>query len=202
MTASQPSGESDARAFWTTFALGALMTPAAFGMALLFSVDLAPILRVRVTETAAGIAATGPLVLMLVWFMKSAWRPIERFRASQLQLFRDIGFRLTPLRSALLAVAAGVGEELVFRGVLQTYAERHAALVAAILLPNLLFAALHARSAIYAAAAGVVGIYFGALFWASNGLAAPIVAHAFYDFIALEWARKILDAAKRPLISS
>jgi membrane protease YdiL (CAAX protease family) len=185
-----PSGR---RAFWTTFALGAMTTPAAVGSALLLSVDLAPLLAPQVREIAIGVAATGPLVLMLMWFMASQWRPVAAFRSSQLQFFREIGFTLTPLRSALLASAAGLGEELLFRGVLQTIAAQHWPIIAALILPNVLFGALHARTAFYAVAAGVVGVYLGVLFWLAGGLAAPMIAHALYDFIALEWARKILD---------
>lgn len=163
------------------------------------SIDLRSLFKPAALEIGLGVVATGPLVVMLMWIMASRWRPIEAFRTSQLRFFREIGFRLTPLRSALLSLAAGVGEELLFRGVLQTSAARYWPIAVAIVIPNVLFGALHARTAAYAVAAGLVGVYLGALYWLTAGLTAPIVAHALYDFIALEWARRII--ARTPPVS-
>ena len=107
-TESKNSGapKSGGRIFWTTFALGALMTPFSFVAAHLLSVNLSSFLDVDLRQIAIGAAATAPLVLMLIWFMASAWRPIARFRASQLKFFHEIGFALTPARCLLLSLAA------------------------------------------------------------------------------------------------
>ncbi len=93
---------------------------------------------------------------------------------------------------ALLSIVAGIGEELLFRGVLQTALDRHFPVLVAIALPSFLFGALHARTLFYAVAAGIAGAYFGILFWGTGSLFAPIVTHAAYDYIALEWARRAI----------
>lgn len=179
--------------------MGALVAPVAFVLASLVSVDLLSLLSPRPAALAAGAAATAPLLAFLVWFMRSQWRPVSEFRRSQIKFFSEIGFRFTRLRNVLLSLVAGVGEELLFRGVLQTLAERQFPILAAIVIPNILFAALHARTPLYALAAGLVGIYLGALFWMTESLAAAIIAHGLYDLVALEWTRRILG---RPSMSS
>jgi len=188
----------DRRAFWTTFALGALIVPATIGIAYAASIDLFAQLGARPVAVAIGVLATAPLLALLVWIMKTRRAPIAAFRRSQIEFFGDIGFAFTRVRIALLATIAGVGEELLFRGVFQTAAEQHLPLAAAILLPNVLFGALHARSLIYALAAGGVGIYLGVVFWLSGSLVAVMIAHGLYDLIALEWTRRILRRGALP----
>ena len=92
---------------------------------------------------------------------------------------------LSVLDLALVAALVGVGEELLFRGVLQSVLGRTNpmwGLVAA----NLLFAACHAVSRAYFVTAFFVGCYLSALMTAGDGnnLLRPIVAHAVYDFVA------------------
>lgn len=93
-----------------------------------------------------------------------------------------------------MAIGAGVSEELLFRGVLQTWSDRFLPLAFAILATNVLFGALHARTVLYAVIAGFVGVYLGVVFEASGNLVAPIVTHALYDAVALELARRAMAA--------
>ena len=188
---------ADARAVWTTFAFGALVIGAAQACAVLSSIDLLALLRPTPVALLAGFAATAPLAALLAWLMASRLQSIERFRRSQIEFFVNIGFRFTPFRNLMLAMVAGVGEELLFRGVFQTVADLALPTTIAIIAPNLLFGALHARTLLYAVVAGAVGIYLGALFWATDSLAAPIITHALYDFIALEWTRRRLTGTPR-----
>lgn len=172
------------------------MAPAAIVLALLFAVDLPPLMKAGPKAIVAGVAATGPLVALLAWFMRTKWRPLAAFRLSQLRFFSEIGFRLTPMRAFLLAIIAGVGEEALFRGVLQTAASREFPLAAAIILPSLLFGALHARTALYAAIAFLVSVYLGVLYALSETLLAPMITHGLYDFVAFDWTRRAIDGAR------
>lgn len=93
---------------------------------------------------------------------------------------------------AALALLAGLGEELLFRGVLQPWAARWDPWVAFIGV-NLLFGMAHAMTPGYFLFATVVGMYFS---WLTAGfpiapralatpnLLRPIIAHAGYDFVA------------------
>lgn len=181
---------SETRVFLQTAGLGALLIPTAFLFAAGLPIDLLGLIRLDVRDALIGLAATAPLIASLRWFMISQWNPLVRFRLSQLKFFSEIGFELTPARNAVLAVIAGVSEELLFRGVLQSAAERFLPVVFAIALPAILFGLLHARTVMYAVIAAAVGLYLGLMFWGTQGLTAPIITHTLYDFIAFEWTRR------------
>ncbi len=86
---------------------------------------------------------------------------------------------------ALVAMLAGVGEELLFRGVLQTMFAEWTNVVFGLAAASLLFGLAHAMSRLYFLLATMIGIYLGGLLLWYNDLIAPMVAHALYDFIAL-----------------
>ncbi|HNR76860.1 MAG TPA: CPBP family intramembrane metalloprotease [Parvularculaceae bacterium] len=189
--AGQSRGEN--ATFVLTFVFGLALIPVALLLGLLLGVEPASLFRFSAGAILSGVAATAPLIAMLFWFMRTERRSIVAFRRSQLEFFSNIGFRLTRPRIIALSMLAGVSEELLFRGVLQTAAMEKTPLVFAILAPSLLFGALHARTALYAAIAAGVGAYLGLLFWLTGSLVAPIIAHALYDYIAFDWTRRILD---------
>ena len=187
------AARSRTRAFFLVAGLGALLIPAAVAMAHAMSIDLKPPFKFDIADVFVGLVAVAPLAALLRWFMKTAWPPLAGFRESQLKFFAEIGFRLSRPRIFTLAIIAGIGEELIFRGVLQEVIDRRFGIVAAILLTNLVFGLLHARTPLYAAIAAMVGGYFSLLYAATGSLIAPIIAHAVYDFIAFDWTRIALD---------
>jgi len=84
----------------------------------------------------------------------------------------------------VISALAGLGEELLFRGVLQPLVGLPAA--------SLVFGAVHVggRSFIgYGVWAACIGALFGWLMVETGGLLAPIVAHAVYDALALAYIR-------------
>jgi hypothetical protein len=82
----------------------------------------------------------------------------------------------------ILAVAAPVGEEFLFRGVLLRAALRHVSFAAANAVQALLFAAVHfdLAAAPYLFACGLA---FGWLARSSGGLLAPMIAHSIFNLI-------------------
>lgn len=187
------SGSDEAPfAFAVIFGGTLLLIPLSLGLAA--AIGAQPIEKLRFAPAALLAGATGaaPLILALLAFMRAAAPRIAAFRDAQIAELAALGFRLTPLRILMLALAAGFCEELLFRGVLQARLADFAPLWAAILVPNLLFGALHARSAAYAIIAGGVGVWFGILFAATDALLAPMVAHALYDAVALDVARRAI----------
>ena len=182
----------------------ALMMASAFALlvlGLLFSallgVPIATAMRASFMDLAIGVIATLPLSLMLWLLLRSRAAPIVRFRESQLSFIEDIGVTMTPARILMIGVAAGLSEEILFRGLLQGLIDRHAPTYLAILIPNILFGALHAHTRAYAVAAGVLGVYMGALYWWTGSLWTPIIAHGLYDMIALDIARRELARRAR-----
>jgi hypothetical protein len=89
------------------------------------------------------------------------------------------------LQLALLAALAGIGEELLFRGVLQVGLARVLPDAGALVAASALFGLVHFVSPAYVLLAGVVGLYLGGLFLFQGNLLVPIIAHALYDFVAL-----------------
>ena len=85
----------------------------------------------------------------------------------------------------VIGIAAGIGEEWLFRGVLQS--------TIGLAPASLLFGAAHVggRSMLpFGAWATLMGLGLGGLALATNGLLAPIVAHAVYDMLALAYIRR------------
>jgi hypothetical protein len=106
----------------------------------------------------------------------------------------------------VLGMAAGFGEEMLFRGILQfELVKRVGSSTIAIGLSSLLFGALHAVTPVYALLAGLASVYFGFLYVSTGNLAVPILCHAIYDVGALlyaHWAVSRLDAVERDEIAN
>ncbi len=84
-----------------------------------------------------------------------------------------------------ISVLAGLGEEMLFRGLIQDVFSSSLPLWMAVALASLLFGMMHAVTPTYAVLAGLMGAYLGWLYLATGNLLGPIVAHAVYDFVAL-----------------
>ena len=112
------------------------------------------------------------------------------------EAFQDLLGDLSSWQIFVIAVSSSVGEELIFRGFLQqALAMRWLdglsfATPLAILLSSLLFGLMHigpeARTFLpWTIMAVIMGGVFGALFWWTGGLEAPIVAHFTINYLNL-----------------
>lgn len=84
----------------------------------------------------------------------------------------------------IISVAAGVGEELLFRGVLQSEW--------GLLAASLIFGLLHMGgrgTLVFGCWVSIMGGVLGSLAVWTDGLLAPIIAHAAYDAAALTYIR-------------
>ncbi len=106
-------------------------------------------------------------------------------------LFRDC--RLAQL--AVIAALAGLGEEMLFRGIVQTAASEWIAGPygpwIGLLAATVLFGLLHAITPAYALLAGLIGLYLGWLWMATDNLLVPVIVHGLYDFLVLAYLVKI-----------
>eukprot|EP00536_Pseudo-nitzschia_multiseries_P013413 jgi/Psemu1/211598/e_gw1.572.52.1 len=117
----------------------------------------------------------------------------EVTKATQSSVLSLLGGTFKPFLGALislaLGLAAGLGEEMLFRGVLQfEIASRTTSEIVAVVLSSIIFGALHAVTPLYAILAALASVYFGWLYIATGNLAIPIATHAFYDWAALLYA--------------
>mmetsp|Transcript_9924 Transcript_9924/g.14044 ORF Transcript_9924/g.14044 Transcript_9924/m.14044 type:complete len:129 (+) Transcript_9924:1-387(+) len=92
---------------------------------------------------------------------------------------------LAAYASLAVGLMAGTGEEMLFRGVLQTDLTDRIGVEASLLLSSFIFALLHAVTPLYAMIAGAVSLYFGILYNYYDNLTVPIVCHTVYDFFAI-----------------
>lgn len=99
---------------------------------------------------------------------------------------------------AAIAGLAGLGEEMLFRGVLQP------AMIYwlanpwwGVLAAAAFFGLLHPINPLYVVIATLFGVYFGWMTIATDSLIAPILAHGLYDFFAL-WFLVHLDRKENP----
>ncbi len=133
-----------------------------------------------------GVLAVLPMLALL--FVTVRW-PIGPFRSLD-QLMRQTLIPMfrqcTVLDLVWISASAGIGEELLFRGVLQNGLAHFTGNVAfAIVAASIIFGVAHPLSLTYVAIVGVIGLYLGWLFVITDDLMVPIVAHGVYDFVAL-----------------
>ena len=91
---------------------------------------------------------------------------------------------------ALIALSAGVGEEMLFRGVLQSSLEAWLGVRWGLLLASVLFGLLHPISFPYILVTMVVGFYLGGAFLLAGNLLTVMVTHALYDFALMAYLLK------------
>ncbi|WP_189575243.1 CPBP family intramembrane glutamic endopeptidase [Marinobacter zhanjiangensis] len=84
-----------------------------------------------------------------------------------------------------LAVLAGIGEELLFRGVIQGWVSQHLGVVAGILAGALVFGLAHAMSLAYFLVASALGVVFGVAYAVTDSLQLVMVWHAVYDLVVI-----------------
>jgi uncharacterized protein len=142
-----------------------------------------------------GLAATLPMAL-LFW-------AIVRFPVGPLgNLVRTVDRLVVPLFAdcslvglAAIAMLAGFGEEMLFRGVIQS------AIAAwlpgpqgpwiALAAASVVFGVFHWITPTYAAWGTAIGAYLGWLWIASGNLLVPSIAHGLYDFLALVYLVRV-----------
>lgn len=138
-------------------------------------------------DAALGLLATGPLLAGFGWTLRSNWPPLVQIR----HFLDTAGRRLlggwTVWQLALIAGLAGVCEETLFRGALQGGLSPKLGIGGAVAVASLLFGLCHAVNRPYAVAATLLGAWLGALYVLTGNLLAPVLTHAFYDFVALVW---------------
>ncbi|KAL3904435.1 MAG: hypothetical protein SGILL_010069 [Bacillariaceae sp.] len=113
-------------------------------------------------------------------------------KATQASVLGFMGGTFRPifgfLTAAGLGLAAGVGEEMLFRGVMQYELASRVGDGLALGATSIIFGALHAVTPLYALLAGLASLFFGWLYSSTGNLAIAIACHAFYDLVALMYA--------------
>jgi membrane protease YdiL (CAAX protease family) len=139
----------------------------------------------RGEDVLLGILATLPMLGLFV--LGQTW-PVGPFRSIN-KFFEEEAWPVLSVCHwpdlALIALAAGVGEEMLFRGVFQGTLARWLGPGWGWGAASLLFGLLHPITPGYILLATLLGAYLGALWIYSGNLLSVMVAHAVYDFLAL-----------------
>jgi hypothetical protein len=138
------------------------------------------------------VAATVPWVLLALFLTSRAGRKISSIARIYERLKEILGAAIRGLTAeeiVLLSAAAGIGEEVLFRGVLQP--------LTGLWFATLVFGLLHALTPAYFVLACGIGAYLGWLYAETQNLLVPISVHCLYDTAALLLMRRQLrrDAA-------
>ncbi len=139
-----------------------------------------------------GLAAALP---MFLFFLISVRLPFQSFQKIKEFLIKELGPRIehgSILELFILSIFIGLGEEMVFRGVLQSWASQYG-IVAAILFTNLLFGIVHSVTRLYVVIATLMGVYLSLLliFFSPQNLLIPITTHAIYDFFCFVYILRL-----------
>ncbi len=114
------------------------------------------------------------------------------------QVVRPLAQTLDVGSSIAVALCAGIGEELFFRGVVQTEYGLFAASVSFSLLH---FGTATRKYLMIATLYAAIGMYFGLLAQYFSSLWVPVIAHACYDLIALIYLRYFETPSVRNMTS-
>ena len=144
---------------------------------------------VDATSLWQGALATAPMLAYALFSLSPWGRRLAPMRRIYEVLERIIGHALSEAKLwqiVLLALAAGFGEETLFRGFFQPWMELHLTPFSALLVTALVFGLLHAMTLTYFLLTFVLALYFGWLMdVTADNLFVPMFAHALYDAVAL-----------------
>ena len=140
--------------------------------------------RYPVLILVSTVATLPPLVFFL-YFLRSRRPSLQRIRIVLVGVLDPLLRGMTVARSFIVALAAGIGEEVLFRGLLLGGLIALIGPVPALIVSSLVFGALHWITHTYAAFATVIGLYLGGLYLLTGTLLVPVLVHVFYDAAAL-----------------
>ncbi len=143
----------------------------------------------RLVYIVLGVAATLPMLVGLWVLVRLPWRPFVELLRVVNELIVPLFGQSSIVELAVVALLAGLGEEMLFRGVIQraliVWISGPSGVWIGLGVTSVLFGLCHAITKTYLAVAGVMGLYLGWLLLASGNLLVPVTAHTLYDFLAL-----------------
>ena len=139
-----------------------------------------------------GVLGTLPLILFLLLLERPGWSAFVEIRRVVQELLVPLFHEFSIWQLFCVALLAGLGEELFFRGFVQgglaillMQFDVPAASLTALFLASALFGVMHPITRTYAVLCMLAGLYLGAIWLWTGNLLVPILIHAIYDFFAL-----------------
>ena len=145
------------------------------------------------TTSAAlwSVAATLPLLGGFAIVVRFREGPLGRLIAILNQYVLPLFVGCSWIDLALVALLAGLGEEMLFRAVIQQSLAEHVGgatgVWVGLVVSAALFGAAHWVTPLYGLMAGLIGLYLAGLWLWTGNLLVPIGAHSLYDFLVLAY---------------
>jgi len=169
----------------TAVVVEGMLGAVAITLGYLFGVPAAATLHWDLGAVLTGLAATAPMLVVFAAFMVTDLGPLRAIRELLDDFVGMLFGRASAWHVAVVSLAAGLGEELLFRGFLQGALAHFTGVVPALVLASIAFGLAHAVTPAYVVIATGFGAYFGWLWLATDNLLVVVVAHAVYDFVVL-----------------
>ncbi len=126
-----------------------------------------------------------PLLLLFLAMMHWPVGPLAGIKKFSDDVVRPLLSPCTVIDLVGISALAGLGEEMLFRGVLQPAFVHWLGPWGALAAASALFGAAHAISVTYAVLATLMGAVLGGIFIYSENLLTPVVVHGLYDLVVL-----------------
>lgn len=147
----------------------------------------------NLSDALRGAVAAVPLIAAFVITLTWPVGPLGRIKRFCEKEVVALFAKSTWSELALVALSGGVGEEMLFRGVLQASFTQWWGPRSGIVLASLLFGFLQPISWRYVFMLTLIGLYFGAVWSYSGNLLTAIVTHTLFYFAALGYLIRIHD---------
>lgn len=134
-----------------------------------------------------GVVAVLPLLMLFFLFLRWPIGPLRRIQRFTDEVVRPLLAPCSLIDLLGISLLAGLGEELLFRGVVQEAFKTWFTLWVGIAVASVLFGLMHAITFTYAVLAALMGAYLGFVFAYTDNLLVVILTHALYDFVVLVW---------------
>lgn len=169
---------------------GALFTSIGAGLWYVSGRRLGEFISFDPREILWGVGFGAVLVAMAAALFHGFPRMSDRLVRLQADTYAVLGPRLGWSAIVAISLAAGIGEEALLRGGLQTLLADYFGAVGAIAVASAAFAALHLAKPLITALLLAIGVIFGVVYWQTGSLLTVMIAHALYDIWALRYLHR------------
>jgi len=155
----------------------------AVGLGWLF--DLRPLEAIQLEPAAVlwGFVGAAPLYAIFLLFDRYPVGPLRQIKDLLAEMLGPVFAQCRKIDLALVALMAGLGEELLFRGLLLPLTGGDSFLLG-LLISSLIFGLAHAVTWSYVVLAALAGAFFALQWHYTGNLLTPIITHAVYDYLA------------------
>jgi len=190
--------------FWTAIGVELGLGVIAVGLGWLTGVDVRqwiPMIELGQTADiwgglAIGTAAAIPMLIGIELLERVEWEPIRNLKTFEELPVVSTLLSLSAVELVAIALAAGVGEELLVRGWLMAWicgplaSATPLAIGLGLVASSVAFGLMHPFSKTYVVLTSIIGLYLGALVLWTGNLLVPIAAHTVYDAVHMLLAKR------------